>query len=80
MNMGQERQFEADAINAQTVENLKAEQDSQDAANEANRQGLVEPTIADLQQKLDALKAQRPEDDPDIEALQNQIEAMKQNQ
>lgn len=78
--MGQERQFEADAINAQTVENLKAEQDSQDAANEANRQGLVEPTIADLQQKLDALKAQRPEDDPDIEALQNQIEAMKQNQ
>ena len=79
MGMGQERQNAADAINSQVVEDIKAGSIAESNANTANREALKEPTIADLQIQLDALRAQTPEDDIRISALEDRIEAIRRN-
>lgn len=37
----------------------------------------VAETVAEMQQRLDAMKSTRPENDVEIQSLQNQIEALR---
>jgi capsule polysaccharide export protein KpsE/RkpR len=79
MNPGYERQNEADTINAQVVEGMRAGSIDDAVANDVNQEALKEPTIADLQAQLDALRARTPEDDVRIAELRNRIDALRQN-